>query len=60
MGSISARTSASLLDAVIAKQETQNQLQTKVLKTVQDIAKAQGEAAVELIESAASVIDVRV
>ncbi len=56
---ISTNSSASLLDAVIAKQDLQNQVQTKVLKTVQDVAKAQGEAAVSLIESAASIIDVR-
>ena len=59
MPSISASSSASLLDAVIAKQDAQNQKQIKILETVQDVAKAQGEAAVELIESAGSVIDVR-
>jgi len=44
---------------VIAKQDAQNQKQIKILETVQDVAKAQGAAAVELIESAGSVIDVR-
>jgi hypothetical protein len=51
---ISGSGNGSLLDAVIAKQSGENQREIAVLKKAQDVQKQQGEAAVALIEAAAS------
>lgn len=52
---ISSSGSGSLLDAVMAKQAGENAREMAVLKKAQDVQKQQGEAAVELIESATGV-----
>lgn len=49
---ISANSSGSLLDAVIAKQAGENAREIAVLKKAQDVQKVQGEATVALIEAA--------
>lgn len=51
---ISASSSGSLLDAVIAKQSGDSNRDVAILKKAQDVQKQQGEAAVALIEASSS------
>lgn len=60
MDGISATSSASLMQAVLAQAETQNRVDMAMLQKSQEIAVQQGSAAVALIEAAGeAMIDVR-
>ncbi len=58
---ISGTSNASLLDAVIARQNNATEREIKVLQRAQDVQQQQGEAAVQLIEAAGlgQTVDVR-
>lgn len=49
-----------VLQAAAAQTETQDSLQVAVLAKAQDVQQQQGSAAVQLIEAATQIVDVRV
>lgn len=60
MGSISATSFSSIQQSVLALQDSQDQISLAVLQKAQQADEQQGAAAVQLIEAASQIVDVRV
>lgn len=61
MDSISASSSySSIVQSVLANQDSRGQFDIRVMKAAQESDKQQGAAAVQLIEAAGRVVDIRV
>jgi len=60
ISSCSSCSSSSIVQAVLANQESRGQFDMSLLKTAQENDKQQGAAAVQLIEAAGRVVDIKV